>query len=239
MRQILIIEDNIRQLEFLIENAIEVNPELEVKGARSIKESIEIVKNYKIDAFFIDIQLLDGSGLDFAKYIRENREHMFTPIVFITAIPTKEMEAFHDVHCYDYIFKPFTKTKLKEAMKKILIDYFDCTSHKKDKNLYLEFKGFKQCVRFEDIILIEYESRRITITTKHEKIKYKQIALKSFLGGVCADIIQVHQSIAVNKLYIDRADLSNNKLFIVNSDIEIPIGRKYKKMLEVKLNEPL
>jgi hypothetical protein len=56
---------------------------------------------------------------------------MFTPIIFITAIPTKELEAFRQIHCYYYliVFINFVivrngfKNQLKEQELKIYKTY--------------------------------------------------------------------------------------------------------------------
>ena len=143
MHSILVVEDNKLQREKLINIANEVNNNIKIYSADRVENAYNIATNEDIGAFFIDIQLLDGSGIDLAKKIREIEMYQFTPIVFITGIPTKEMKAFHDIHSYDYILKPYSEDAVKNVMVKILINYYNQKVNK-EKYLDLEFKGIKQ-----------------------------------------------------------------------------------------------
>ena len=105
-----------------VEIAKKVNPDIEFLGAQSIKEAKLIIDKQKIDAFFIDIHLLDGSGLDFAYEIRENKKYYLTPIVILTSDPMHELDAYRKANCYAYIYKPYSKKKIPEVLRKILIE---------------------------------------------------------------------------------------------------------------------
>ncbi|WP_229775528.1 response regulator [Anaerosalibacter bizertensis] len=62
--------------------------------------------------FLLDIQLKDYSGFELAKEIRNIDNYKLTPIIFVTAIPTRELMAFKEIHCYDYIVKPFKEEEI-------------------------------------------------------------------------------------------------------------------------------
>lgn len=187
-----------------------------------------IVKNNDIDAFFIDIHLIDGNGIELAKEIRNIKKYQFVPIVFISGIRTKEMEAFHDIHCYDYILKPYTRKDIENIMMRIMVDYFE--QEKADKKyLNLEYKGLKQQILLKDIIIVESINRRIFIRTKHEEIKYKQINIIQFVEKLPDYFIQIHQSIIVNKDYIEKIDITGSCIKLSGIAESIPIGVSYRK----------
>lgn len=237
MENILIMEDDSSQLKFLVETSNQINSNIKVFGVRSISDAKQILKEYKISAFFIDVKLSDGNGMEFAKSLRLNDRYMFTPIVFITVVPTREMEAFRYVHCFDYIFKPYSSERIEEVFNKILINYFKYPNKISDENLYLEYDRVRFKIKFEDIILIEKISRKILIHTVREKITYKYMPLKEIIKKLSDNYIQVHQSYIINKLYFYSANFKTKTLYLNNIDVEIPIGKRFRKELEMRLNE--
>lgn len=68
--------------------------------------------------FLLDINLPDGSGLEFCKKIRETAE---TPVLFLTANDTEEdMLGGFSAGCDDYISKPFPIEVLRKKVLAIL-----------------------------------------------------------------------------------------------------------------------
>jgi DNA-binding LytR/AlgR family response regulator len=228
IRSILIVEDVHEQRNYLIECAARYNSTIKIYSTDRSSEAINIVNNYDIDAFFIDIHLIDGNGFDLAKKIRSINKYNFVPIVFISGLRTKEMEAFHDIHCYDYILKPYTRKTIENIMMRIMVDYFEQENDDK-KYLNLEYKGVKQQVLLKDIIIVESINRRIFIRTKNEQIKYKQININQFIEKLPDHFIQIHQSIIVNKDYIEKIDISGNCIKLREIAEGIPIGVSYRK----------
>ena len=82
---------------------------------------LEALKQYqkqKYDLFLLDINLPDGSGLEFCKKIRETAE---TPVLFLTANDTEEdMLGGFSAGCDDYISKPFPIEVLRKKVLAIL-----------------------------------------------------------------------------------------------------------------------
>jgi two-component system LytT family response regulator len=208
MLKILIVEDNEIQRKLLIEMVQNINSNLDIMSTDSVKEAIMISDIYDIEAFFIDILLIDGSGIELAKRLRKAKKYQFTPIVFVTALRSKEIETYREIHSYDYIVKPFTEDVLKKTMDNILTDYLEIRSEqKKNKYIYLQMNSINQRINFENILYIEYLFRKIMITTMHEKIKYKHVPLKKFAEKLSDDFVQIHQSIVVNKVHINKINL--------------------------------
>lgn len=217
--------------------AKKVDSSVHIFETGSAKEALEYASDNEIKALFLDIHLEDYSGIELAKQIRKMSVYEFAPIVFITAILTRELEAFRQIHCYDYIVKPFTEEELENAFKKILINYVSSTDEDKEEKFKLEFKGFTLLIDMKDIMYVEYKNRIIVITTRKETIKYRHIALKKFKKSLPENFIQIHQSIIVNMQYIEIVELCKQRLKLTEADVILPVGRSYLKEFGGKIND--
>lgn len=72
----------------------------------------------RYDIFLLDINLPDGSGMEFCRRLRELCE---TPVLFLTANDTEEemLEGFA-AGCDDYISKPFSLEVLRKKVQAVL-----------------------------------------------------------------------------------------------------------------------
>jgi two-component system LytT family response regulator len=229
MGKILIVEDNQSTRDTLIRMVNEIDSSMEVLSTGYAGEALSFAGNNVITAFFLDIQLKDYSGLELAKQIREIKTYDFTPIVFITAMPTRELEAFRQIHCYDYIIKPFTEVELERVFRKILVDYATMHVGEKASKFSLNYKNHTQLIDLKDIVYIEYLNRRIFIHTKRDNIKYNHMPLKQVKSLLPDYFVQIHQSIIINSQYVTFIDLSRQILRLEGNDEPLSIGRSYIK----------
>jgi len=237
MGNILIVEDNKLIRDDLIRMAKCVDSSVEVFATGLAEEAFDFAVNNHVSAFFLDIQLEDYSGLELAKKIRKIKLYEFAPITFITAIPTRELEAFRQIHCYDYIIKPYTQVELEIAFSKILIDYISCTRKEKNDKLALKFNGYTQIIDLKDIMYVEYVNRKIVIKTKKDSIQYIHMPLKKFKKMLSDEFFQIHQSVVVNCDYVEGLESCNQRLRLIDEQTVLPIGRSYKKEVGDRINE--
>lgn len=237
MGKILIVEDQVEIREMLIKKAQEMNPSVQIWGTGSAREALAFAQTNEVEAFFLDIQLEDYNGLELAKQLRDIKRYMFTPLVFITAMPTREIEAFKQTHCYDYIIKPFTDAQIEEVFQKILLDYCASVTEKKNSKLILEFKTHNQLIDFDDIVYVEYAGRKVVIYTKTQVIPYKHMALVKFIEKLPDYFMHIHQAIIVNPKYIQKTDMKSATVELKILNQKLPIGRSFLKKVEVKLHE--
>lgn len=195
-------------------------------------------RSNEIAAFFLDILLVDGNGISLAREIRQIGKYQFTPIIFITGIKSKELEVFHDIHCYDYILKPYNKRIVLNMMRKILVDYFTHAQivETKIEYLKLEFKGVKQRIIARDILYVESKNRKIYIMTKYEVITYKFMNISQFVKELPIHFIQIHQSIVINPDYIKKIDLNRNIIWLDGITEGLPIGTSHRKKVGDMIN---
>lgn len=111
--KILIVDDERiarSELKFLIK---EVDPNTVVFEADSVESALEIVSNMNLDGAFLDVQLIESSGVVLAASIRQIRPDL--PIVFATAYDKYAIDAFA-VNATDYILKPFRSEDIVRAI---------------------------------------------------------------------------------------------------------------------------
>lgn len=225
---IIIVEDEVliaRKLKNIIS---EIDSEVNVLITGSAGEALEYAKEKIIDLFCLDIQLEDYNGIELAKKIRKLPNYTLTPIIFITAIPTRELIAYKETHCYDYIIKPFLDKEIYDRISKI-INYYKNNQEKfihQDKKLQFKGDSFVYSLFQKDVIYVESLMRRLQISTKNEKFTTNVTSLKSISEQLSSDFIQCHKSFFVNKSYIRGLDYGKMEIVLSNHE-KIPCGRKY------------
>ena len=233
MTKIMIVEDDIiiaKGLDSIIKS---VDEDIETTITPYSKEALEYANDWQYDLFFLDIQLLDYSGYELAKQIRNIDRYKLTLIVFITAIPNKELSAFKEIHCYDYIIKPFKDKEVIEIVK-TLVGYCGI---KEEKDNFIKFKqgSYMYKVNTKDIIYIESIHKKIKVTMDKEQIEVNNYTLYRVLNELPEDdFIQCHKSFIINRNYIKKINLAKNLIELSSANVQVPkvpIGRKYKENL--------
>lgn len=226
MANVMIVEDEINialGLEGIIKS---INQDIEATITGYAKEALEMANSKTYELFLLDIQLNDYSGFELAKEIRNIDKYKLTPIVFITAIPTKELLAFKQIHCYDYIVKPFSEKEVMDVLNTV-INY----GIKKEEYISFNLKNFIYRVKIDDIIYFEVVQRKIKVVTVKEQFELSHYTLSNLLDELTDDFIRCHKGYIVNINYISSVDKANNCINLEETDDKIPIGRKYKDTL--------
>lgn len=99
-------------------------------------EALQKYQSQRYDLFLLDINLPDGSGMEFCKKIRETAD---TPVLFLTANDTEQdmLEGF-GVGCDDYIPKPFSIEVLRKKAQAVLKRTINDTARIRYKNLEVD-----------------------------------------------------------------------------------------------------
>lgn len=231
MGRILIVEDDQIICTGLNNIIKSVDSTQEVFMTGYAEKALDYAIDKRIDAFFLDIQLEDYSGLKLAGQLREIDYYKFTPIVFITAAPTRELEAFRKIHCYDYIVKPFSIDEIKEVIETI-INY---RIKKEKKTLKIKQKDFIYVIDQEEIIYIESNNRKLIVQTVHEKVEYASYTLNQIASELSEDFIQCHRSYIINSKYIQEINKKQCLISLKYAEEQIPYGRKYKENIRGEL----
>ena len=221
LRKVLIVEDiemEARGLESLL---LSVDEELEVFITGYCSEALDICKKGKISLFLLDVQLNDYSGLKLAQDIRELDQYKLTPIVFITGVLGKELMAFKNYHCYDYILKPFKKNEVVKVLTTLLFGKGSL-----DEVIKIKQRDFTYIIRLDELIYAEMLNRKLYIYLKEEELEVSNMIFRDFISQLPENFIQIHRSYIVNKKKVLSISMSLKKVFLINGK-SVPIGEKF------------
>lgn len=232
MIRILIVEDDLNIANGLKKLLSQIRDNMTIHCTPKAEDALVYAKENPVDIFCLDIQLEDYNGIELAKQIRGIFEYVMTPIVFITAVPTRELIAFKEIHCYDYIVKPFTNAEVEEAFSTII--NHGIFPKKKTIKPVLKFKE-KDClyvVPQEDIIYLESNFRKVKVVTINESFTDAFDSLKSIAEYLSEDFIKCHKSFYVNQRHIRAVNFKEQCILLKNSDVKLPLGRSFHENLK-------
>lgn len=237
MINMLLVEDSKVQRENLISIISEINTKLKVYEADNKEDALEIAKSKPIDFFFVDINLKESSGLDFGLEVRKIPKYKLSWIIFISSYGNYMFEAFKEIHCYDYIIKPYDVEKVKEITKLLINNSYKNNSINANNNTNRRFVIFKEGgisfkIYVDEIIFLEINIRTCTIYTKVGKYKLSRLPLKEALKAINDPyIIKSHKSYSVNTKYIrsiEKYSLTSWNIYFDNYKEIACMGSKYK-----------
>ena len=119
--KILVVDDVVRNLSMI--EAILTPHGYEVVVAHNGLEAVEIACSQKPDLILLDILMPGMSGPDIAKNLSGDPKTKEIPVIFLTAIVTKEetgMASFKEIGGHHFIAKPIETAKLVSIMKGVL-----------------------------------------------------------------------------------------------------------------------
>jgi len=243
MMAILIVEDNIQESENLKRMLHEVDKSLNIYEAQSKREALNISNRILIDIFYLDINLIDSTGIDLARELRQIKRYEFNWIIFTTSHAHYMVEAFKEIHCYDYILKPYDKKDIMTLTSKLMSGrYTNIPTENEKKHIVFDLKsGISIKIYVEEIMFIEVNLRTCTIHTKNGKYEVKGVGLKKVLELIdCGDIIQSYKSFLINVKQVEKIQSIDSKLseiYFQNYNETALLGYKYKNILLEKFKK--
>lgn len=198
--------------ELHINNIIDV-----YTSAKTLQKYIDNGKNY--DAYFLDIELGDGSGIDIAKNIRS--KDMTAVIIFTTGYGKYMAEAF-DIHAYHYLMKPFKEDCVVKLMAEIAA-LIKTSKHK----FSFSYKREEIALETKDIIAMYSEKRIINIKElKNEYVFYGKID-DTFDLLPHSEFVKIRSGCIVNMNYIKKIEKNHIWCYTQKGLIELSISRRY------------
>ena len=226
-----IIDDEPLAIE-LLESYVEKTSFLKLKGSYSSPiQAMQDATTQSVDIIFLDIQMPEISGMEFARFIKDE-----TRIIFTTAFSEYALEGYR-VDALDYLLKPITYTKFLEATKKALkwFEMKESASNKistpsmgqEEEQMFVKADHKLIRILFKDILYIEgwKDYVKIHLADRPHPI----LSLMSMKGLEetlpSTKFIRIHRSFIIQKNKID--SISKNRVMIC--DKELPIGESYKE----------
>lgn len=212
----------------MLQHLIKQHGILELVAAVDSAENAKPFLDDSIDLLFLDIDLPEMSGIEIRKTYQK-----IPACIFISSHPEYAIETF-ELDTLDFISKPLKKERFDYSINKLL-DFFSM----KEKSEYFDILTGSQFlkikeghnvvqIKISDIIYLEAlkdYTRLITTQKKH--------CVLSSIGQILKDdhfsnFVRIHKSYAVPKHLITR---KNSYEVVINSNINLPIGRAYKDNL--------
>ena len=241
MIKCLAIDDEPLALKKLV-SYIKKIPYLElVAQCHSAIEAQQVIDQQEIDAIFLDINMPDLNGMDFAKSL-EN-DHSRGPIlVFTTAYSEYAIEGYK-ANAVGYLLKPYGFDEFEAAAQKVhdimeirQQSQSEVTTEVEDEVIYV--KSDYKIVRI-DIKHIRYieamsEYLRISCDDKERPV-IVLLSMKKIEEHLPSNMfIRIHRSFIIN---LDKiSEVQKNHVFL-EGDVSLPIGDNYKEAFMNYLNK--
>ena len=174
--KILLLED-----DPILGQAVEVLLRLEKYDVFWAKSLAEADKAHDFQLAILDIGLPDGSGIDYAKKLREVNPQL--PFLFLTAISEENtlIEAFETGAC-DYIKKPFSNRELLVRVKANSREINSTEGKISRRGFHLELKNRIFRYQDKDISINPHQLKIFYFLLRHEGEVINRDQLLSFLG---------------------------------------------------------
>lgn len=118
-KTVLIVEDNELNMK-LFRDLLQAHGYDTIESREGI-EALRLARERKPNLILMDIQLPEVSGLEVAKWIKEDEELKGIPIVAVTAFAMKgDEEKIRQGGCEAYLAKPISLTNFLETVEKYI-----------------------------------------------------------------------------------------------------------------------
>lgn len=184
-------------------------------------------KENSFKIYILDLKTKEGSGLDAARYIREELDDWQSMIIMVTAYPEFKFEALGKrLMLVDFVnkFDNF-KQRLTQAIQISLKNY-----DKRPNSLKYTYKKIIYNIEYHKILYIEKEqdNKRCIIKTT-EKDYYIQGNLSQIEKLLDKRFIKCNRSYIINLEQVESYNTKDNILHFKNGTSLYAVSRNYKK----------
>jgi DNA-binding LytR/AlgR family response regulator len=218
----------------LVVDYINKTPFLELAGAfENPLDAVEFLANGEAELIFVDIQMPDLTGIEFARTLEQQRK-----IIFTTAYEKYALEGFK-LNAVDYLLKPFSYEEfLKAAGKARKLAEMEASSsptiEANNQFLFLKSEYKIRRINFNDILYIEGLKDYIKVyTVGEDKPVLSLNSIKALEQKLPEDkFMRVHRSFIVNLEKIETIERSR----IVFGKVYIPVSDQFKDKFQEYLD---
>lgn len=212
----------------LLSSYVKKTPELNLVGCfDSAVAAMKTLREEPADLLFLDIQMPELSGLEFARLLPQQ-----TRIVFTTAFDRYALDGYK-VNAVDYLLKPISYKDFMKTVNKVinLVNREHvCKILNQDKYIYVKSDYKLHRVMFDHILYIEGVKDYVKFYVENERKSILSLMnmknLEDYLPQ--PQFMRVHRSFIVNTQKISQIDRGR----IVVNDIYIPVSESYKERVQ-------
>ena len=240
MTKILVLEDSKDCLNAITGMLEKVSDRVCAVPVNSLNEARAALEQeaQPFSAFLLDINLdlndkEDISGITFAREVRMRREYAFTPIVMITSLANMELTAYRELHCYQYLIKPYNEQDIEKLAGKLL--FLSQQGETRDAFVVVKKDSINYKIFCKDIVCVKAVPRGVQLILLKEEMKVPYLSIKQLLEKLPNEkFLQVHRMCVVNQDYIDYVDTVNGVIRMKNGE-QVEIGITYKSDIREKM----
>jgi len=226
-------------------NALRARNDIEAfDSAKDAIEALEMLEKRPYDVLLVDIQMPELSGIELAE--RLNRRGAPIPsIVFVTAHHEHAIAAF-EKHAVDYVLKPFSTSRINEALDvairrtegervsrliKVLPQLEALIS--KSAKIAIKTKGRILFIDPKDVLIVEAQGNYVLL--QRQSGSY---LLRESISGIAEKLkpygfIRIHRSVLVNGSFVEEIQPWSTGEYVlrVKGGKEYTVSRTYKNNL--------
>ena len=219
----------------LVEGYVIKTPGLELAGKfESPLDAIEFLNNNIVDLIFLDIQMPDLNGIEFARSLQKNQK-----IIFTTAYANYALEGFKLDAVY-YLLKPFSYEEflkgVNKAVKLIRLERnFLNVVDSNNEFLFLKSEYKIKRIDFDDILYIEGLKDYIKVYVQNDPKPVLSLTSLKLIESRLPEsrFMRVHRSFIVNLKKISTIERSR----IIFGKTYIPVSDQYKDKFQEFLDK--
>lgn len=225
----------------LIRSYVEKTPFLDLIGTySSAVEALSALKEEAIDLLFLDIQMPELNGLEFARLVSAE-----TKIIFTTAFSQYAIDGYK-VNAIDYLLKPISYSDFLEAaqkalawfeerMKKVRQDLQQSTASETLNDSIFVKSDYKLIrIDFSEILYFEGLKDYVKIYTELERKPILSLTSMHLLEASLPSprFMRIHRSFIVNMEKVKVLERGQ----ILFGDKQLPISNSYKDQVQEYIN---
>jgi len=211
----------------LLESYAKKTPYLELKGTyNSAIQAMKDLRENSVQLLFLDIQMPELSGVEFAKILPKE-----TKVIFTTAFSQYAIEGYK-VNALDYLLKPISYEDFLKSTDKAL-EFFSIAAKQdiygKDRFMYVKSDYKLQKICLDDILYIEGLKDYVRFYLKNGEKVMSLMSMKKLDEYLPKpEFLRTHRSYIVHMTEAPLVD----RFRIVFDGVYIPVSDNYKESVQ-------
>lgn len=216
----------------LLESYAKKTPYLSLRGTyNSAIQAMKDLRENPVKLLFLDIQMPELSGIEFAKILTKE-----TKVIFTTAFPQYAVEGYK-VSALDYLLKPISYDDFLKSTDKAL-EWFSVSMrqdiYRRDRFMLVKSDYKLQRIALDDILYIEGLKDYVRFYLKNGEKVMSLMSMKKLDEYLPKpEFMRTHRSFIVHMTEIPLID----RFRIVFDDVYIPISENYKEEVQAYFDQ--
>jgi len=212
----------------LLESYVHKTPYLELEGVfNSAIQAMKVLREHPAQLLFLDIQMPELSGVEFAKIIPKD-----TKVIFTTAFPQYAIEGYK-VGALDYLLKPISYEDFLRSTDKVL-EWFALVMKQdicqRDRFIFVKSDYKLQRISLDDILYIEGLKDYVRFCLKNGERVMSLMSMKKLDEYLPKpEFLRTHRSYIVHMTETRQVD----RFRIVFDGVYIPVSDNYKDEVQL------